>query len=150
MMPARRGTIAAAPAAAPASRWSPATNAVQSSAAGRGSVQPTTSASRLAGADSVRRRLSSIFQRPISGRARRRSTDGRVAPAEEPRQQLPVAARPAMLARGGHVVARGKLLDDLDVGGEPGARKDALEQVVAEQRAVGTRPASAASNASTS
>ena len=36
----------------------------------------------------------------------------------------------------GDVVAGGKLLDDLDVGGETGARKDALEQIVAEQRGV--------------
>ena len=50
--------------------------------------------------------------------------------------KLPVAARPAMVAQGGDVVAGGKLLDDLDVGGETGAREDALEQIVAEQRRI--------------
>jgi hypothetical protein len=36
-------------------------------AAVAGSVKPATSAARLAGADSERRRLSSIFHRPMSG-----------------------------------------------------------------------------------
>ena len=56
--------------------------------------------------------------------------------AQDPWQQLPVAAHPAMLARGGDVVARGKFLDHFDVGGEAGARENAFEQVVAEHRAV--------------
>ncbi len=42
-----------------------------------------------------------------------------------------------MLTRGGDFVARRKVLDNLDVGHEPGARKDSLEQIVAEQRALG-------------
>jgi hypothetical protein len=68
----------------------------------------------------------------------------------DPRQELPVAARPAVLARGGDVVAGGKFLDHLDIGGEAGAREGPLEQIVAEQRPPGTRPSSAASKASTS
>ena len=36
--------------------------------------------------------------------------------AENPGKQVPIAARPPMLARRGDVVARGELLDDLDVG----------------------------------
>ena len=58
------------------------------------------------------------------------------AAAEDPGQQLPVAARPAVVAQRGDVVAGGKLLDDLDIGGEAGAGEDALEQIVAEQRRV--------------
>ena len=62
---------------------------------------------------------------------------GRLGPAtEDPGQQLPVAARPAMVAQRADVVAGGKLLDDLDVRGEAGAGEHALEQVVAEQRRV--------------
>ena len=53
--------------------------------------------------------------------------------ADQPRQQLPVAAGPAVLAQGVDVVARGKRLDDLDIGGKTGAGEDALEQVVTEQ-----------------
>ena len=73
-----------------------------------------------------------------------------VATAEHPRQQLPVAARPAVLARGGHVVAGGKFLDDLDVGhqarrGETPSNRSWLSSVLS-----GTRPCSAASKASTS
>src|SRR5204863_438628 len=55
-----------------------------------------------------------------------------IAPAQDPRQQLPVAARPAMLARGSYVVSRRKLLNDLDVGNKTGARKYPFEQIVAE------------------
>ena len=40
------------------------------------------------------------------------------------------------MAQRGDVVASGKFLDDLDVGGETGAGEDALEQIVAEQRRV--------------
>ena len=62
---------------------------------------------------------------------------------EHPRQQLPVAARPTVVAPRGDVVAGGEVLDDLDVGGETGAGEDALEQIVAEQgrvrHAVGER-----------
>ena len=73
------------------------------------------------------------------------------ARAEHPRQQLPVAARPAVLAQRVDVVAGGKVFDDLDIGGQAGAREDPFEQIVAEQASSsGTRPASAASKASTS
>src|SRR5213078_4559349 len=60
-----------------------------------------------------------------------------IAPAQDPRQQLPVAARPAMLARGGYVVSRRKLLNDLDIGDQTGARKYPFEEVVAAQRVLG-------------
>ena len=43
------------------------TNAVHIAGPPAGSVQPTASVSSAAGADSVRRRLSSIFQRPMAG-----------------------------------------------------------------------------------
>ncbi len=86
-----------------------------------GSIQPATSARQARPApSSERRRLSSIFQRPIA--------PARRAAAEEPGQQLPVAARPAVLARRGDVVARRELLDHLDVGGEAGAREDRLRR----------------------
>ena len=56
--------------------------------------------------------------------------------AEDPGQQLPVAARPAVMANRADVVAGREFLDDLDIGGEAGAREDAFEQIVAEQRRV--------------
>ena len=56
--------------------------------------------------------------------------------SEYPRHELPVSSRPAVEAECSDVVAGGKVIDDLDIGGEPGASKDALEQVVAEQRRV--------------
>src|SRR3989442_8271566 len=43
------------------------TNAVHTTAAAAGSVHPTTKVRKVAGADSVRRRLSIIFHRPING-----------------------------------------------------------------------------------
>ena len=43
---------------------------------------------------------------------------------EYPRQQLPVAARPAVVAHRVDVVTGGEFLDDLDIGGETGAGED--------------------------
>ena len=57
--------------------------------------------------------------------------------SKNPRKQLPVAARPAMLAIGRDIVSGRKLLDELDIGGEPGAREGAFEEIVAEQRVLG-------------
>jgi len=54
------------------------------------------------------------------------------AESENPGQQLPIAAHPAVLAGRRDVVARGKFLDDLNVGGKAGAREYALQQIVAE------------------
>ena len=53
--------------------------------------------------------------------------------ADQPRQQLPVAARPAMVPPRGDVVTGRKLFDDFDIGDETRAGEHALEQVVAEQ-----------------
>ena len=61
----------------------------------------------------------------------------RIAPAEYPGQQLPVAASPAVLTRGGHVVARREFLDDFDVGDQSGPGEGALEEVVAEKCSLG-------------
>ncbi len=58
------------------------TNAVQASAAFSGSNHPATSARTLAGADSVRRRLSSIFHSPISG------SESLPGPAASPRPRI--------------------------------------------------------------
>ena len=57
--------------------------------------------------------------------------------AEDPRQQLPVAARPAMLSGRRHAVVRGRVLEQLDVGDEPRAGEEALEEVVAQHGVVG-------------
>ncbi len=61
----------------------------------------------------------------------------RIASSQDPRQQLPVAACPAVLPCGSDVISRRKFLDDLDIGNQTRARKDSLEEVVTEQRAVG-------------
>ena len=45
-----------------------------------------------------------------------------------------------MLARRGNVVPRWKLLDDLDVGDQSGAREDPLQQVVTQERVLGNPP----------
>ena len=46
---------------------------------------------------------------------------------QNPGQQLPVAAHPAVLARHLDIVARGKFLHQLDVGGQRGAREHAFQ-----------------------
>src|SRR5579872_5075795 len=57
--------------------------------------------------------------------------------AEDPWQQLPIAARPSMLASCRGVVARGELFDYLNIGCQPGSREDSLQQIVAEDSAFG-------------
>src|SRR5437879_3113994 len=59
---------------------------------------------------------------------------------ENPGNQLPVATRPAMLARRGDVIARGKLLDNFNIRGECLPREDSLEKVVTQKRVVGNAP----------
>src|ERR1700735_2553595 len=46
-----------------------------------------------------------------------------------------------MLPSGSNVVARGKFLHYLDIGGQAETRKGALEKIVAQKRVVGTPPA---------
>ena len=76
-----------------------------------------------------------VEQLPAPGERYRGAAARRFGPAsEDPWQQLPVAAHPAMLARRGDVVARGKFLDHLDVGGQTGAGENAFKQIVAENR----------------
>ena len=57
--------------------------------------------------------------------------------ADDPGQQLPVAARPAVLAGSRHQVVRGELIEELDIGHQAGPGEDALEEVVAQERVVG-------------
>ena len=70
MIRVRRGTIAESTGISVDSAIVDRMKPVQTTAACRGSVHPAIKAATLAGADSERRRLSSIFQRPISGSAR--------------------------------------------------------------------------------
>src|SRR2546428_412679 len=60
------------------------TNAVHTTGDAAGSVHPTTNVRKVAGADSVRRRLSIIFHRPINGIGR-----GAARPAVDAGDPLP-------------------------------------------------------------
>ena len=83
------------------------TNVVQITGEANGSVHPAIKVRKAAGADSVRRRLSSIFQRPIRGiGARIRSPLASRRVPDDPRQQLPVTASPAVLASRGDLIVR--------------------------------------------
>ena len=62
---------------------------------------------------------------------------GVTRPAEDPWQQLPVAARPAVLARRRDQVVRRELVEQLHVGHQAGAGEHTLEQVVAQERVLG-------------
>ena len=57
--------------------------------------------------------------------------------AENPGEQLPIAAGPSMLPGRGDVVALRKLLDHLDVGNQSGAREDSFEQIVTQKCVIG-------------
>ncbi len=54
-------------------------------------------------------------------------------------QQLPVAARPAvlLLARSRNLVVHGKFFEQIDVGRERGARENSFEKIVAQKSVVG-------------
>ena len=104
-------------------------------------VQPSTNSTISAGGTRLRRRLSKSFQRSSVGsgfvpQGRRASGS---AMAAEPRQQLPVAADPAVLAAGVGVVAGGEVVEKLGVGQQAAAGEVALDQVVAEDRVLGER-----------
>ncbi len=58
-------------------------------------------------------------------------------PAQDPGQELPVASCPAVLACHGVLVARGRLVEELDVGDQARSGEGALQQVVAQQRVLG-------------
>jgi len=92
------------------------TKAVQMRAACRGSSHP-----QQRGHACRRGRRARSY--PASPAADQRSAPGRgerVAPAQDPRQQLPVAARPAMLRAAVRHIAT-EILNDLDVGDQTGA-----------------------------
>ena len=54
--------------------------------------------------------------------------------AEQPWQQLPVAARPAVMAHGAHIITRRKFLNNFNICGQSGPHKNAFKQIVAQQR----------------
>ena len=64
-------------------------------------------------------------------------TAPRGAATEDPRQQLPVSPCPPVLARDRVAVLGRELLEELEIGDESRPRKDALEEVMAEQRVLG-------------
>ena len=92
----------------------------------------------VSGADSVRRRLSTIFQRamPGHGRAGARPLASRARPRIHGRSCQSPRAQRCWRAADDEVVRR-ELVEQLDVGHQAGAGEDALEQVVAEQRVLG-------------
>ncbi len=60
--------------------------------------------------------------------------------AQDPRQELPVAPHPSMVAAGGHLVVGGELLEEIHIGQQPCAREHALEKIVAEEGALRDLP----------
>jgi hypothetical protein len=93
--------------------------------------------------------LSRIFQRLMSG-SRLRSSRAASAPPATARQDLPVAAHPAVLASRVGEHARGEVVHHLDVRHQRAAREQALEQVVREHRVLRHATLERAAKASTS
>ena len=86
---------ASAPSSGPEHAAPPTTAAsAQLSGSASGERRPSASSAAEAGTTSARRRLSLIFHEPSASMPKRRG-------AQHQRQQLPVAARPAVHARGG-------------------------------------------------
>ena len=59
---------------------------------------------------------------------------------EDPRQQLPVTACPAVLARRGGRIVRRKLIEELDIGDQSCPCEDAFKEVVTQQRVLRYSP----------
>ena len=94
----------------------------------------------MAGGTRLRRRLSRIFQRAMSGRRLRTQTGARGHDGKQPPENLPVAPYPAVLAPRVGEDARGVVVHDLDVGHQRRARVESLEQIVREQRVLRHAP----------
>src|SRR5579871_3314503 len=69
--------------------------------------------------------------------AEHRDVERAAPPTENPREKLPIAARPSLLAGRGCFVVRRILIYEFDVGDECGARENSLEEIMAEQNIVG-------------
>ncbi len=102
-------------------------NAVQSAGIASGQSQHASNKQNADGLLSVRRRLSTIFQRWMS---EKRSPRIQGSSCQSPRAQRYCRA-------GGRQIVRRRALEQLDVGHEPRAREESLEQIVAEQRVLG-------------
>ena len=75
------------------------------------------------------------------GSGRSRSVTARIfCVPENPGQQLPIAARPAVLARRGDLVMPRELFEELDVTRESGSGEQPLEEIVTEERILGDAP----------
>ena len=86
------------------------------------------------GGTRLRRRLSRIFQREMIGRRLRSRPGAGRHPREQPQQDLPVAAHPAVLPPRVRQHVGRVVVHDFGVGDERGARVQAFEQVVRQQR----------------
>ncbi len=105
------------------------TSAVPTIAAGAGISQQRKKAATIPTGSIERLRLSAIFPSPTGGTRPCSPRD-----RDDPGEELPIAASPAMLAFRRDVIAGGKFLDQLDIGSEPSTGKDAFEEIVTEKR----------------
>ncbi len=114
------------------------TNAGHPSAGEPSASQPIVMSRTWSRATRLRRRLSIIFQRCSAESGLTGQAPARVAHSErQPRQRLPVAARPAVHARLVRREARRVVVEDFDVGRERRSQERALDEVVREQRVLG-------------
>src|SRR5207253_8273660 len=60
--------------------------------------------------------------------------------SKDPRQQLPVAARPAVLPRGRQFCVGRKIIEELDIDDQPAAGEDTFKQVMAQDRVIRHTP----------
>ena len=66
--------------------------------------------------------------------------DRRERVRHDPRKQLPVTARPSVLAGRGDPIMRRRVLEQLDIGDHSGTREEALEEIVTQQRVLRDPP----------
>ena len=150
VVPARPASPRAGPPIGNASAASPI--AVQVDRRARAArVHPASSSATVAGATRLRRRLSKIFQRAMSGSRLRRQPSSVGHDRQQPPEDLPVAAHPPVLPLRVGEHARRVVVDDFDVGDERRPRVEALRRGRATSSVFsGTRSRSARTKASTS
>ena len=113
---------------------------VQRSGSPGSTVQPRTRSSTVAGATRARRRLSRIFQRAMRDSRLRCQAGAGLDEREQPAEDLPVAAGPAVLAAGVGQHAGGVVVHHLHVGDQAGAGVEPLEEIVGEEHVVRDPP----------
>jgi hypothetical protein len=149
-IPDRRGRRLSTTGIKAGTATAPTSRPVQRSAETAGKIQAATAADKRRRRNQAAAEVVHHLPAALDGNAGFLPPRGVARDPQDPRQELPVAPHPSMVAAGGHLVVGGELLEQIHVGQQPCAREHALEEIVAEERALRDLPFRAISKRSTS